>query len=521
MTDRSWESPGPESASTRLATLAEMARLLGQASDETALQNAILVGAMTLCEADYGSIQLFESGARHVHLDRWEGSLEGDLALRCDALVAAWIARTGEPFRTADLAADPRLSESGQEPIQTAVLACPIHHEQERIGAIILARPVDREFGAEEVDLLHVVSELVSSALFHIRHHRLVEEENRRLRDQLLQGGQFGGLLGRSSAWQEVCKVLRAAGPSEARILLLGESGTGKEICARNIHELSRRREKPFVAVNCAGLPESLAESELFGYVKGSFTGAASDRGGLFAEADGGTLFLDEVGSASAQVQSSLLRAIEENEIRPVGASAPRKVDVRLVCATSCDLEAMVRAGSFRKDLYFRINVVTLTLPPLRRRREDIAPLAQEFLARMAHRNARTLKGLSPQALVALEAYDWPGNVRELLNAMEHAALFTPADLEYVPATALPERIHSSAPLPSGDGAETRSLDAALESFERALVQGALDRCGWNQSQAARVLGVSEKRIRNRIREFDLRPTAAAHTDSETSSRLP
>ncbi len=519
MIDSTSTPPDPGPVSSKLASLAELARLLGNASDEVSVQNAILVGAMTLCDADYGSIQLFESGrSNHIHLDRWEGSLEGDLASRCDALIASWIAQNDSHFRSADLALDSRIPELDSEPLHTAVLACPIHHRQERIGAIILARPVGREFGAEEEQHLNVVSELVSSALFHIRHHRLVQDENRRLRDQLLDEGQLSGLLGRSPVWLSVCKVLRNAGPSEARMLLLGESGTGKEVCARSIHELSRRRERPFVAVNCAALPETLAESELFGYVKGAFTGAVSDRSGLFVEADGGTLFLDEVGSASAQVQSSLLRAIEESEIRPVGATTPRKVDVRLICATSCDLEAMVKAGTFRKDLYFRINVVSLLLPPLRQRREDIAPLASEFLKRMAQRNGRSLRGLSPAALVALEMYAWPGNVRELLNAMEHATLFTPPSDEYVPAAALPERILSGSTTLPGDRHDGQSLDLALAAFERAIVQGTLDRCGWNQSEAARVLGVSEKRIRTRIREFDLRPESGEGTPPETQA---
>jgi transcriptional regulator with GAF, ATPase, and Fis domain len=281
-------------------------------------------------------------------------------------------------------------------------------------------------------------------------------------------------------------------------------------MCARAAHDLSARRDKAFVAVNCAAMPENLAESELFGYVKGAFTGAAQDRHGLFVEADGGTLFLDEVGSATPQLQSSLLRAIQEGEIRPVGSTVPRKVDVRLICATSCDLEAMVDSGEFRKDLYFRINVVSLTLPPLRDRREDVSLLAQEFLNRLGRKNRRQIEALAPEALVALERYDWPGNVRELENAVEHAILFTPPESPSVPVQALPARILAQDGTPgSSPAADGLGLDAMIGVYEREIVKATLDRCGWNQSEAARVLQVSEKRIRNRIREFGLRRNSA------------
>jgi len=360
--------------------------------------------------------------------------------------------------------------------------------------------------------LITIVAELASSVLHNIRHVHLITQENRRLRGMLAGRGELGGIIGRSEAWQGICTVLRNVGPSEARVLLLGESGTGKEMCARAVHDLSSRKARPFVAVNCAAMPESLAESELFGYVKGSFTGATSDRHGLFVEADGGTLFLDEVGSASQQLQSSLLRAIEEGEIRPVGSTMPRKVDVRLICATSFDLEEMVELGTFRKDLYFRINVVSLTLPPLRERRDDISLLAHEFLNRFSARSQRTLKGIVPEALVALETHLWPGNIRELQNAIEHAVLFTPVDSELVPIRALPARILSGGIAPDlpADLQHGLRLDDLTSVYEREIVKSTLERCDWNQSEAARVLGVSEKRIRNRIKEFGLKKTIRA-----------
>lgn len=511
MNDESSDPPPQGLVSGKLSALAELARLLAGAPDESHVQNAILVGAMALCDADYGSIQVFQQdGSGHVHLDRWEGSLEGDLALACDALITPWIAQHGKSLRSADLGSDSRFNGQAAPRVSTAVLAAPIRYQTELIGAIILARPVGQSFQTDDELLLAVVAELVSSGLYHIRHHKLITEENRRLRGKLIQEGSLAGCFGRSVAWESVATVLRNVGPSVARILLLGESGTGKEMCARSAHDLSSRRDRPFVAVNCAALPEALAESELFGYVKGAFTGAVSDRGGLFVEADGGTLFLDEVGSAGAQVQSSLLRAIQEGEIRPVGSTVPRKVDVRLICATSNDLEAMVKAGTFRKDLFYRINVVTLTLPPLRERRDDIALLASEFLKRFVEKSNRRLLGLAPATLVALVGYSWPGNVRELQNAIEHAVLFTPPEAQYVPPSALPSRLFQGGS-PSGSKVEPgQGLDDMVNTFEHEIVAHTLSRCGWNQSEAARLLGVSEKRIRNRIREFDIRRDSAS-----------
>jgi two-component system response regulator HydG len=508
MTPRS--NPAAALPQGRLGQLCELARIISGSFEQKKVQDAILVGAMSLADADYGSIQLLERGSPETfHLDRWEGSLEGDSALRCDRLVAPWVARHAAVLRSGNLAADSRFPPAEGEACATAVLAAPILHHKEPIAVLILGRPAGQPFTDEEEMLVTTVADLASSALFAIRHLKLVADENRRLKGKIAGEGGLSGLIGRSPAWHQICTVLRNVGPSEARILLLGESGTGKEMVARAAHDLSARREKAFVAVNCAAMPENLAESELFGYVKGAFTGAAQDRHGLFVEADNGTLFLDEVGSATPQLQSSLLRAIQEGEIRPVGSTVPLRVDVRLICATSCDLERMVQEGSFRKDLYFRINVVSLTLPPLRDRREDVSLLAQEFLNRLGRKNSRRIEALTPEALVALERYDWPGNVRELENAVEHAILFTPPESHVVPAQALPPRVLGRDGTPARPQAsDGLSLDARLGAYEREIVKSTLDRCGWNQSEAARALQVSEKRIRNRIKEYGLRRSA-------------
>ncbi|MBI3872146.1 MAG: sigma-54-dependent Fis family transcriptional regulator [candidate division Zixibacteria bacterium] len=493
----------------KLARLCALARLLSSEIDERRIQTTLITDTLSLLDADYGSIQLMEEDMPlSVTLQRREGTLDAGVARSHDRLLVGWVAQNHSALRTADLSDDSRVPFlNGEADARLAALASPIFFHEQLVGVLIVARSVTHPFADDDEALLGVVTDLAASVLNRMRRLRLLAEEVDTLRRQLAREGQFAGLVGRSPAWQNLCSTLAHVAPSEARVLLLGESGTGKELCARAIHDMSPRRDRPFVAVNCAALPEALAESELFGYVRGAFTGATQDHRGLFAHADGGTLFLDEIGSASLPVQSSLLRVIQDGQMRPVGSVTTVQVNVRLVCATSCDLEAMASSGTFRQDLYFRINVVTLSLSPLRERREDIAMLAGEFLRRYASRETRDISGLSPEALVALENYHWPGNVRELQNAIERAVLFCPPGTQTVPVEALPEKIRSLGgkssardPAPTDGG-----LDTMVEYYEREIVRTTLENCQGNQSQAARVLKIPESRIRDRVKKYGLR----------------
>ncbi len=311
-----------------------------------------------------------------------------------------------------------------------------------------------------------------------------LEAENR-----LLRGGA-PALVARSAAMAEVARVIQRVAPTEASVLLLGENGTGKSLAARALHEASARAGAPFITLNAGGLSEGVLESELFGHVKGAFTDAKADRPGRFELAEGGTLFLDEIGNAPLALQARLLRVLETGEFERVGSSRTQRADVRLVCATNADLDAEVQAGRFRQDLRFRINTITLTLPPLRDRREDLGPLLDLFLARHAARYGKAVPAVAPAALKALEAHAWPGNVRELEHAAERALL-----LGSDPLGASDFGLAPAAPGPAAD--------LSLEEMEALVIRKALARAG-SATAAAELLGLSRSAIYRRMQRFGI-----------------
>jgi two-component system response regulator AtoC len=335
-----------------------------------------------------------------------------------------------------------------------------------------------------------------------------LREELAALREQGA-GGEAAGIVGRSAALRTVLDVARKVARYPSTVLVTGESGTGKELVARLVHRASPRAEAPFVAINCGAIPEALLESELFGHARGAFTGATSERRGLFEEADGGTLFLDEIAELPAALQVKLLRALQEGEVRRVGDNAARTVDVRVVAATARDVEAEVAAGRFRADLFYRINVVRLHLPPLRERGEDIPVLARHFAARYAERFGAPARGLSRPALRHLVEYGWPGNVRELENVIERAVVL--ADGDEIGPEHLPPAVVGGAP-PHGavsrDGSGLDPTDLSIkrqgEALERVLIARALERTGGNRTRAAQLLELSHRALLYKIRDYGL-----------------
>jgi DNA-binding NtrC family response regulator len=315
-------------------------------------------------------------------------------------------------------------------------------------------------------------------------------------------------LVGHSPAIIEVMKTLARVAPSQATVLVLGETGTGKELVARTLHHFSDRADRQFVAVNCSALAEGLLESELFGHVRGAFTGAAAGRPGLFREADRGTLFLDEIGDISPALQARLLRAVQEHEIVPVGSETPVKVDVRLVGATHRDLPELVRQGRFREDLYYRLNVVTLTLPPLRARRQDIPLLIDHFLRELAARHGRGPVAVDPEAQRRLLAHDWPGNIRELQNVLERAMLLAEQDVigpEHLPPE-VRAPVGKSAAMANevgADGAAAAPL-RSLEEIERDYVLRVLTATRGNRDETSRILGISRRTLSRMILRWNL-----------------
>jgi len=330
--------------------------------------------------------------------------------------------------------------------------------------------------------------------------HRELRVENRSLRQEIKRReGPVGARpVGNSRSWLDVLRLAETVAPTESTVLIQGESGTGKEVVARYIHELSSRADHTFASINCGALPESLLESELFGHVKGSFTGAIKDKTGLFAAAAKGTFFLDEIGETTPATQVKLLRVLQHREVIPVGATDPQPIDVRLIAATNRELEEEIRRGAFRTDLFYRLNVIALHLPTLRQRAEDIPLLATHFLSRIADLRQEAPKELSRSALDALSSYSWPGNVRELENALERAVILTPGD-EIAPS-ALPERVTQRVSEPLV--AERAPTNPTLESIERAYIMWVLQSESGNKSRAAEVLGIDPSTLYRKLSRY-------------------
>src|SRR5438552_9708545 len=340
------------------------------------------------------------------------------------------------------------------------------------------------------------------------------EEERRTLRRAMSRAVDRGAIVGRSDIMQEVFRLVEQVAPARSTVLITGESGTGKELIAKAIHEASPRATRAFVTVNSSNIPSELLESELFGHTRGAFTGAVAAKKGLFEVADGGSIFLDEIGDIPPETQVRLLRVIQEREFTPLGDTTPRRVDVRIIAATNIELKEAVKQGAFREDLYYRLAVVPIELPPLRDRREDILPLAQHFVRKYNEENGRKVsEQIAPEVLALLEAYSWPGNVRELENAIERAVVIAPGD-EITRECLRPEVSDPQSVLdPRSDGSSASSgIDVAhgvnfydeVRRFEIDLIRRALDQTGGHQSRAARLLGMNPTTLNSKIKTYNI-----------------
>jgi two-component system, NtrC family, response regulator AtoC len=355
---------------------------------------------------------------------------------------------------------------------------------------------ISKPFKADEVYL----------ALKKAEERETLRRENRRLRERIQKierNCHFGNIIAQSKTMRSVLQLAERAARYKTTVLILGDSGTGKELIAKGIHFSGERSKMPLIPLNCGGIPENLLESELFGYKKGAFTGADRDKKGLFCEAEGGTLFLDEIGDLPSPLQVKLLRVLQENEVWPVGDSKPMKIDVRVIAATAKNLEEEVRKGRFREDLYYRLNVLTIKMPPLRTRAEDIPLLCKHFITRFNEIFGKDLEGVASEAMAWLLQYQWPGNVRELENVIERAMVMT--DGSEIMAEHLPPELIRSAADPSGDSLyEGLSLKNAQRVLEKSLIRQALRETGGNRSQAARLLEISHPSLLSKIKTYDL-----------------
>ena len=346
------------------------------------------------------------------------------------------------------------------------------------------------EKGREPDELLHRIDQALEK--------KALRRENENLRHQVEIRYRIPGIVAQSASMQRVLELVARVAPSDATVLIEGESGTGKELIAKAIHHASSRAARPFVAVNAGAMPEPLLESEMFGHVKGAFTGAVTTKRGLLEEAQDGTFFLDEIGEMPGSIQVKLLRALQEREIRRVGANQAIALNVRVIAATNQDLRQLIQVGKFREDLYYRLNVVAIRLPPLRERRDDIPALAEHFLAEVAGRQGRAMR-LTPTATARLLSYAWPGNVRELENAIQRAAIVTHG--EAITVDDLPSHIASGAGLGT---APVLAPQRNLAEIERAHIIETLERSGWNHSRAAEALGISRTTLWRKLKDYGL-----------------
>ncbi len=419
------------------------------------------------------------------------------------------VAQTGEAVVVPSIAAEPEfLDRTGaRKDLDTSNLSficVPIKLGREVMGTLAVdrANPGGAEL-QEDLELLTVVAAMIAQA---VQLHRArseenaeLREENRRLHEELAERFRPENIVGNSGPMRSLYKLLRKVADKTTPVLILGESGTGKELAAAALHYGSRRAEGPFVRFNCAAIPESLAESEMFGHERGSFTGAVARRVGRFEEADGGTLFMDEVGELSLPIQAKLLRVLQTREFECVGSNKTISVDIRIIAATNRDLAAAVKEGRFREDLYYRLNVFPLVLPPLRERGGDILLLADHFVEKYAALHDSPVRRISTPAIDALMAYHWPGNVRELENVIERAVIL--ADDGVIHAYHLPPSLQ----MPEGSGTRYRgSMEDRLDSVERELLVDALKTARGNMAQAARDLGLSERVMALRVQKHGI-----------------
>jgi len=417
--------------------------------------------------------------------------------------ITGQVAQTGKPMVITNLGKDKQfLDRTGARKnlnqCELAFLCVPIMYD-DRVVGVLSADKVAHEVNSQEYELqlLGAVADLIAKAV----HTRAIEEENRRLKNIIGKSQRPSEeIIGNSKSMKEVFGLVSQVADSNTTVLIHGETGTGKELVARAIHKNSPRAGGPFIEVNCAAMPDTLIESELFGHERGAFTGASQKRRGRFEEANGGSIFLDEVGELSAMAQAKLLRVIQERQIQPLGSNAMIKVNVRIITATNRDLDQDVASGTFRSDLYYRLNVFPIYMPPLRERGGDIMLLADYFVDKYARQFKKTVKRISTPAIDMLLAYHWPGNVRELENCIERAVLIAGGDT--IDGIHLPPSLQMKT---SGQEKKQHGkLESLVNTYERSLIIDAMKDAKGNQSQAARLLGTTKRIIQYKVEKYGI-----------------
>ncbi len=483
---------------TALETLSEIASTINSLEDPERLLETILESAMEAVGAERGFvIMVGAAGLPDLQVKSHRNFKEDELGEleRISRSAVTEVIKTGEPLLLYEAQKDDRFGTSESVVVeQIQSIACvPLTMKSRRIGAIYLDSISHRgNFTRESLPLLTAIANQSAIAIDNARLYQSIREENRQLREEIQRLHGFEEIIGRSRPMRDVFDTMSRVIDSDASVLIEGESGTGKELVARAIHYNGARKAGPFVAVFCGSLPDELLESELFGHKKGSFTGAVSDKKGLFEVANHGTVFLDEVGDLSPRMQTSLLRVLQEGEIRRVGDTDMRRVDVRIISATNKSLEDLTRSGDFREDLFYRLNTIDITIPPLRRRGSDVELLANHFLDTLAVKSRAHIRGFDDSAVQAMRAYSWPGNVRELENIIERAVVLCRGDV----ITAEDLRLR---PVEERDPFEAGNT---LRDVERIVTLRTLEELDGNISETARTLGVSRRWLHYKLKEW-------------------
>lgn len=419
--------------------------------------------------------------------------------------VSGWILKNQSALLSENLAQDERFA--GLALLHNAdfgAVGVPIWVAEKIAGTLMVFKAGVLANTAAIAAWLQQIAAQVAPALDKLQRLQELSEENLYYRQSLIAQHGFTGVIAKSEAMKSIFALLQRVTPGDARVLIEGDSGTGKELIARTLHFNGPRKDKKFIAVDCGAIPENLLESELFGYVKGAFTGAMQNRKGLFQEADGGTLFLDEINNMPMPLQAKLMRVLQEGEVRPLGSNVPQKVDVRVVAASSRSLAELVKEGKFREELFFRLKVVTLRLPPLRERTGDIPLLANHFLKKYAKQYKKPLAALDPAAMAILQNYAWPGNIRELEHTIEQAVVLAAPEAVILTANDLPEEIKQSDSDSMQALEQMTDLTAAVEALEMRMIKNALAATRGNKSQTAEKLGLSRRGLLNKLERYKI-----------------
>jgi Nif-specific regulatory protein len=497
----------------KLATLLEVSQALaGSLSLQTGLYGVLEV-LERRCGAGRGAVTLIEDASGHLVVEAALGypRTAGRVRYRVGEGITGRVAQRGTPEVVPHLNEEPEflhraVSRDARGADDVSFLCVPILMDGLSAGTLAVEMPVMAEGDAERmIKVLRITAAMISQA---VRIHRLAEgerqrlvEENSQLREELRERYEFANIVGNSGPMRRVYEQVHQVVGTTATVMIRGESGTGKELIAHALHHHSPRAGKPFIRVNCAALPETLVEAELFGHERGAFTGAQARRKGKFEQADGGTLFLDEIGELTPSTQARLLRVLQSREFERLGGNETIRVDVRMITATNKDLERALGEGTFREDLYYRLNVFTIYVPPLRERKSDVLLLADHFVEKYARVHGRIIKRISTPAIDMLMTYHWPGNVRELENTIERAVLVSDSDVIH--------GHHLSPTLQTAEASGTvvsRSLGEAVAVFESNLIQDALKSSRGNRAKAARLLDTTERILSYKVRRYGIDP---------------